>query len=158
MKDMIVRSNSLFLWDYSFFVDGNSIGAMKFNLLSENGSIAIDGKHHEVRKGGVFSGTWSVIHAGEVIETAHKPSMFARRMDLERERLTIRPRSAFGRTFIIEKNAREVGRIEPHHIFTSSHTIRLGVEIPLVESAFMSWLSVLSWRRSSRNAAASNPA
>lgn len=136
---------------YNFHLEGDGRQAdLTFEWLAEEGLIEIDREVHEVRKDGALSGHWILESGGRTVASAQKSSVITRTFELEdsEARLTLRARSALGRSFRVEESGRGVAIIRPDHPFTRRATIHAGSNpITFTTLVFAFWLVVLMWRR-----------
>lgn len=126
---------------------------MEYDWLCEQGRIVDSQIGYEIRKHGVFSGRWTLEHAGAVVAEAHKPSAMFRSFEVSSQGLdfTVRAESAFGRAFEIIVGKQVVGSIRPTHAFTRRATIQCSDILPEHVQLFSFWLVGLTWRRRARN-------
>lgn len=141
---------SIFSWNYDVFATDQVI-SVEFNWLGEQGLIKFGFENFAIKKIGLVQPSWSLLFASGTAATAHKPSAFARSFDIETSFGTIHlvAQSVFGRTMLIKGMGFD-GVISPDHFLTRKASIT--GDIPdLKIGVFAFWLTVLLWRRASRN-------
>jgi hypothetical protein len=144
---------SLCSWDFSATGLSSGTASVEYNWASEQGRILAAPASYEIRKHGVFSGHWTLEHAGSVVAEAHKPSAMFRSFEVTDggTRLTIRAESALSRVFEIEAAQRVIGRVRPDHAFTRRSTLDCPDSVPEHIQLFAFWLAALTWRRAANN-------
>jgi hypothetical protein len=147
---------SICSWDFTATGLSSGTADIEFDWLTEQGRILNSNMIYEVRKHGVFSGHWTMEHAGSVVTEAHKNSALFRTFDVSShsEQLTLRARSAFARSFEIVSGHQVLGRINPMHAFTRRARIDCVETIPENIQLFCFWLAALTWKRSANDTAA----
>jgi len=137
-------------WNFDLSEAGHS-ASVEFDWMGEQGAMTIDGKRHEVRKHGVFSGHWTLEANSTTVATARKSSAFTRSFDLATSSggAVLRAESAFGRTMLLE-GADFHAVIMPAHPFTRRASIT--GQIPDFRiTCFAFWLAALVWRRAAQS-------
>jgi hypothetical protein len=147
---------SLCSWDFTATGPPSGTAEIKYDWLTEQGRILNSNMIYEVRKHGVFSGHWTMEHAGSVVTEAHKTSALFRTFDISShsEQLTLHAGSAFTRAFEIVSGNQVLGHIMPIHPFTRRARIDCVETMPESIQLFCFWLAALTWRRSANNSAA----
>lgn len=114
----------------------------------EKGLLTVDGTAYRAYRESLF-GAFLLEHAGSVLARAERSGFLRRDVVIHSAgwEYTLRPRSIFRHSFILEQGSREVGTITPHSIFGRKATADLPEDLPLPVRAFIIWLTVLSWRR-----------
>lgn len=137
-------------WNFDIAA-GEHSASVEFSWLSEQGNITIDGEYYEVRKHGPFSGQWTLEANSTTVATAQKSSAFTRTFELETSSgaVVLHAQSALGRTMLLE-GAGFDGVIAPDHPFTRRASIT-GKISDFRTVCFAFWLTVLLWRRASKN-------
>ena len=147
------------LFSGNFEVRGLASGAaiVEYRVFSEQGRIFCAGREYVIRKYGVFSGHWTLEHAGAAVASGRKVSAMCRHFEISGEslHLTLRAESVMGRAFEIKSGYSPLGYIRPVHPFTRKATIQCADAVPECIQLFCFWLAALTWRRSA-NAAASS--
>ena len=148
------KPNGICSWN--FLLDGEGHRAtLEFNWLSEQGAINADGKHFDVRKHGVFSGHWTLGQAGREVAVAQKSTAFTRTFDVQDSSgpLVLRAKSAFGRSFRVERSGNVIATMFPDHPFTRRASIDIHIaQWDFITVSFLFWLVVLTWRRAAQSA------
>jgi hypothetical protein len=126
---------------------GGHSASAEFDWIGEQGSITVDGKYHDVRKHGVFSGHWTLDANSTPVTSAQKSSIFTRTFELQTSSgaVILRAQSALGRTMLLE-GAGFDGVIAPVHPLTRRASIT-GQISDFRAACFAFWLTVLLWRR-----------
>jgi hypothetical protein len=137
-------------WNFDIATSEHT-ASVEFNWLSEQGNITIDGEYFEVRKQGFLSGQWALETNSKTIATAQKSSAFTRSFELETSSgaVVLHAQSALGRTMLLEGSGFN-GVIAPDHPFTRRASIT-GKISDFRTACFAFWLTVLLWRRASKN-------
>lgn len=139
-------------WDYQLLAPRQR-AEIRFAWATEQGSLLIDGQPHQVSKDGWLSGRWRLTGPdGRELMAAHKPSPFHRSFEIRGPdfHAFLAATSAFSRMMDLRTDS---GRalIAPVHLFTRRAAITGADAIDFRLVAFAFWLSVLTWRRRSRN-------
>ena len=138
---------------YTVRRDGAEVGDVALGWLREGGTLTIDGAAHELRRERRASGAFLLLREGAVVATAHKPSAFRDRFDVEHagQQYELVKASLWSRRFELRAGGQAIGVIEPAGIFTRRCDVRMpgGIETPV--QVFLAALALLMWRR---NAAA----
>jgi len=149
------KPNGICSWD--FLLDGEGhCSTLEFNWLGEQGAINADGKSFDVRKHGVFSGHWTLEHAGTQVASAQKSTAFTRAFDVQDPSgpFILRAESAFGRSFRVERSGNVIATIFPDHPLTRRANIDILTDKwDFVTVSFLFWLVVLTWRRAAQSSA-----
>lgn len=122
-------------------------GRVRFNWLSEQGLVEVNGREYRVQKHGVFSGCWSMLSGTEDLVMAKKDSAFRRTFSLQTQAgpMTLKARSMFGRTMILTGEGIDAV-IAPAHMF--SRRFRMSGRLPDFEiCGFVLWLTIMLQRR-----------
>ena len=137
---------------WGFILSGNGHrGETVLNGFGEEGSLSADGHFYQVSKGGWLSGEWTLLEGGHPVVLAQKAGAFSRRFQLMGPAgpVVLEAASIFGRAMQL-RGAGADCRIVPAHAFTRRASIEGSFEDFRVV-AFAFWLSVLMWRRASRD-------
>ena len=144
---------SLCSWDYR--VLGGDLGnaLLRFNWMSEQGTITVNHVAYSVVKHGVMSGRWTLEQGGNVSAEATKPSALFRALEISGfgARLELKATSAFSRSFELTREGNVLGRIVPAHPLTRRATIEISEPVHEVLQLFSFWLVALMWKRASQN-------
>jgi hypothetical protein len=143
-------------WNYLLQGDGHSAEII-LSGFGEQGGLVADGSACEVRKGGWWSGEWTLFEGGQPVVQAHKPSAFWRRFELSGPSGPgALQADSFGSRAMRLDGAGVSCRIRPVHLFTRRATIEGHFEDFRVV-AFAFWLTALLWRRAANsNSAGAN--
>ncbi len=128
---------------------------LEADRMREAGRLILEEAVYPVYREGVFFGSFVLEHEdGAVLATAEKPSLFARRFDVEHDGSTyvLRMASRLRRRFVLIEGDREIGAIRPAHLFSRSALADLPDDLPLAVRIFMIWLVLLLWKRDMGNA------
>lgn len=142
--------NSFFSWNSTLSGEGHR-AELNFKLMSEQGSISLNGQYYSVNKHGVFSGKWTLSDRSRSLVSANKLSAFMRTFTISGPTgtYTLEAKSAMGRSMVLRGN-RSQATISPDHIFTRRAS--LSGTLPDIETTCLAmWLTLLTWRRSSSN-------
>jgi hypothetical protein len=138
-------------WNFSLL--GEDFQAQSdFKLMSEQGRLQIRDKDYHILKHGPFSGRWTMEHGGRSILEGRKTNPLTRGFEIHGNHGTalLRPVSTFGRSMELSIHGRSA-LIEPAHPFTRRSSITGDWE-DLETVLFAFWLTVILWRRRTRNA------
>ena len=137
-------------WNFTVADESRRVADIATSWWREKGTLAIDGATCRVYREALMSGAFILEGAGGVLARAEKPSVFRREFVIRHagREYTLRPRSIFGRAFILLAGSREVGSLEPQSVFTRKAAADLPGDLPLPVRAFIVWLMLISWRRS----------
>ncbi len=128
---------------------------LEADRMREAGRLILEEAVYPVYREGVFFGSFVLEHEdGAVLATAEKPSLFARRFEVEHDGSTyvLRTASRLRRRFVLIEGDREIGAIRPAHLFSRSALADLPDDLPLAVRIFMIWLVLLLWKRDMGNA------
>ena len=153
MTNLTCLPESICSWDYLVTISDSDVAAsVEFNFMSEQGNITLDSSYYDI-KHTWLSGEWSLESDGRVIAIAIKPNPLTRFFEVsyDSRELVLRAESPFTRSFAIEQDNRFLGMIEPMHPFTRRATVDCSSSVPIPVQIFLFWLTVLMWKRASRN-------
>jgi len=131
------------------------VALLEADRMREAGRLILEEAVYPVYREGVFFGSFVLEHEdGAVLATAEKPSLFARRFEVEHDGSTyvLRTASRLRRRFVLIEGDREIGAIRPAHLFSRSALADLPDDLPLAVRIFMIWLVLLLWKRDMGNA------
>ncbi|MFZ4576166.1 MAG: hypothetical protein ACOYN0_17410 [Phycisphaerales bacterium] len=148
----MIRCNprGLCSWDFLMDGDGGEHAELTFDWLGEGGTLDVNGTLLEVRKQGIFSGEWELSDRGERLASVRK-WMLSWNFEITAPLgvYWLRRSSLFTRGMGLTGEGTDCV-IEPEHAFTRRARITgEWANFPIVAFAF--WLTVLMWRRKSRN-------
>jgi hypothetical protein len=144
---MTSTPNSIFSWNSTLSGEGHR-AELNFNLMSEQGSISLNGKYYSVNKHGIFRGKWTLSDQSRSLVSAKKLSAFMRTFTISSPTgtYTLEARSAMGRSMVLRGNRGQT-TIAPDHIFTRRAS--LSGTLPDIETTCLAmWLTLLTWHRS----------
>ncbi|WFB34894.1 hypothetical protein P3T73_12060 [Kiritimatiellota bacterium B12222] len=144
---------TFFSWSFTAYGLSTGTASIKYQWLSEQGSIITAHRQYDIVKHGIMSGRWTQEESGQVIAVAQKPSPFSRSFNLRHAslELTLQAATAFTRNFEILLKGEVIGHIQPAHMFTRRATVVCPLTIPEDLQLFLFWLVGLSWKRSSES-------
>ncbi len=149
---LLAKPLSLLSTRYRVFEDGRPVAVIETSRMREAGRLILEEAAYSVYREGVFFGRYVLENEdGEVLATAEKPGLFARRFEVEHDGSTtvLRAASLFRRPFVLTEHGEEVGRIHPVRLLSRSALADLPEAwLPAVR-LFMLWLVLLLWRRDS---------
>jgi hypothetical protein len=137
-------------------VEGSeAVAGIDISWWREKGVLTVQGASYPIYREGWMTGDFILEAAGAVLARAQKPSAFLRCFIIEHagKQYTLRAKSAFRRAFILLDESGEVGSISPEGIFTRRATVDLPEEMPLPVRIFITWLTVILWKRESEGGA-----
>jgi hypothetical protein len=138
-------------WDFAALYGSQAVADIDTSCWREKGVLTIQGASYPVYREGWVSGDFILESAGAVLARARKPSAMRRTFLVEHagKRYTLRTKSAFGRTFLLQDGSQQIGAISPEGIFTRRAKVDLPESMPLPVKIFILWLAVLIWKRDS---------
>jgi hypothetical protein len=124
-----------------------------FNTFTEQGTLTLGREQYDVVKLGPGSGRWQLVHGGQVLAQAYKPSAFRRSFEIAGAsgEMLLQASSAWGRSFDLLRGPVTIGRIKPTSPFRRRATVNCDRSISAAEQLFLFWLAVQMWRRAARN-------
>ena len=136
-------------WDVTVSDGSRPVADIAMSSWREKGALTIDGSTYRLYRESPMFGDFVLEHAGSVLARAEKPSVFLREFVVRHagREYTLRPRSIFGRAFVLQAGSREVGSIAPKSSFTRKADANLPHDLPLPVRMFLVWLTMISWRR-----------
>jgi hypothetical protein len=140
---------SWYSWAFKVSDESRTVADIAMSWWREKGALAADGVNYRVYREGLASGAFVLEGPGSVLARAEKPSAFRREFSVRHDgrEYTLRPRSIFGRTFILTAGSREIGSVTPHNAFTRKATADLPADLPIPVRAFIVWLVMIAWKR-----------
>ena len=143
-------------FDYRLEYRGQKASSL-LNHWGESGSLRLEGRILPIRKGGFFSGRWTLYFDGTELATAQKTGLFSRTSEVTcgDRHLLVHGESLFSRAVRIEENDRLLGRVVPVHPFTKRASMEVfQEEEDFILLAFLFWLVQMTWRRRAHNSRA----
>jgi hypothetical protein len=136
-------------WDVTVTDTSRPVADMTMSWWREKGALTIDGSTYRLYREAPMSGAFLLEQAGSVLARAEKPSIFRREFVVRHagREYTLRPRSIWGRAFVLLAGPRQVGSIAPKSTFTRHADADLPPDLPLPVRMFIVWLTMISWRR-----------
>lgn len=144
---------SIFSEGYRIVGAANGEADLKYNWLTEQGTIQWADRELAVVKHGWMSGRWTLEEDGKVLVEAFKPSPFFRSFEIQSgdEHFTLNAQSAFTRCFELQQDGSRIGTIEPEGLLTRRTKIDCHDDVPEFSQMFCFWLVGLMWRRQRKN-------
>ncbi|MCC5850005.1 MAG: hypothetical protein JJU29_18110 [Verrucomicrobia bacterium] len=146
----MINATPMGLCSWNFTLQGEDLqGETYINFFSESGSIRLNQENYEVKKQGMLSGQWDLVHRGAVLVTAQKGNPFSRTIQFTAPGAehSLRAESMVGRTMVLESPGAQI-HISPEHPFTRRATLSSSGPDPKV-TLFAFWLTILMWKRAS---------
>lgn len=146
---------SWFSWDFTVTDGTQPVANIDISWWREKGELTVQGAAYQVYREGLMSGAFILEKGGAVMARAEKPSAFRRSFIIEHagRQYTLRAKAALGREFLLLEGEREVGSISPEGIFTRRASVALPESLPLPVRVFITWLTVILWKREAQAAA-----
>jgi hypothetical protein len=146
-----------FSWDFTVSRGSQPVAAIDMSCWRERGELTVEGRRFRVSREGLLSGAFRLESGDEVVARATKPSILRRSFVVRHgsKTYTLRPRSAWRRSFVLLDGDREVGTIAPTSAWTRRASADLPADVPAPVQMFLIWLAVLLWKRESESVAAS---
>lgn len=125
------------------------IGRLCIGWFLDDGSITLRGQELRLRRRGLFSGSFEVASAGNVIATATKPSALRNRFEIEfgKVNVVLERAGLVSRSFLIRRGNAVLGRISPAHALSRRAAIDLPRDWPPALQLFLFWLVLIIWKR-----------
>lgn len=145
-----------FSWNYTVSRDDDRLADLDISWWREKGSLAVDGHRYSVYRERPMSGKFILESDGAIVASAWKPSSLKRRLLIEHagKQYELKPRSMFTRTFDLREGSTVVGSLSARGFFSRRMNVDLPETLPLPVRMFVTWLTVLLWKRESEAAAA----
>ena len=136
-------------WDVTVSDESGPLADIATSWWREQGAFSIDGETYRARREGVLSGDFVVEGPDGVIARAEKTSIFRREFLIRHDgrSYTLRPRSMWGRAFVLLTGTQEIGSLAPKSLFSRKAAASLPDDLPLPVRAFVVWLTMIMWRR-----------
>ena len=150
---LTAKPKNIFSWNYDVSDKSGHVATVSLRWLGEAGRVALRGRTYEIGRDGWLSGAFYIEERGNRLASAKKSSAFVRSFEVSTSsgRFTLRAKSPFARTFILERKGRIVGSIRPVGLFTRKAMIDLPKEVPLEVQVFLTWLVVVLWKRAAQS-------
>jgi hypothetical protein len=125
------------------------------SLWRESADLELEAGTYELYREGAMSGDFLLVSNGKIVSRGTKPSMWQYNFEVKlgNRAVELRRLSVWRRRFGVFDAGKKVGDIYPVGIFTRRANIELPGDWPLVDRAFLVWLSFLMWKRQSQTAA-----
>lgn len=145
-----------FSWDYTLTRDAHHLADLDISWWREKGTLTVDGQPYSVYRERLLSGRFILESNGAVLASAHKPSSLRRRLLIEHagRQYELKPRDMFTRTFELREGSTVIGSLSAKGVFTRRMNVDLPETLPLAVRVFVTWLTVVLWKRDSDGAAA----
>jgi hypothetical protein len=146
---------SLFSWDYAVLDGQQPVADIEVSFWGERGRLRVQDASYDVRREG-WLGAFVLEADGSVVARAEKSSPFLRSFAIEHagRSYTLRARSPFERTFLLEQGSRAIGSVSPEGMFTRRARADLPEDLALPLRVFMIWLALILWKRAANASAA----
>ena len=140
---------SWYSWNFKVSEESRPVADIAMSWWREKGALAIDDVTYRAYREGMVSGNFLLEGPGGVLARAEKPSAFRREFVIRHDgrEYSLRPKSMFGRAFILVSGSREIGSVAPHSAFTRKAAADLPVDLPIPVRAFIVWLVMITWKR-----------
>jgi hypothetical protein len=145
-----------FSWDFAVAKDDHHLADIDISWWREKGSLTVDGQTYAVYRERAMSGKFILESNGTILASAEKPSSLRRRLVIEHagRQYELKPRSSFSRTFELHEGPTIVGRMSAKSWFSRRMNVDLPGTLPLPVRIFVTWLTVILWKRDADAAAA----
>ncbi len=146
-----------FSWDFSILDEaGSRIASVDMSAWRERASFMVGDTTYRIRRDGIASGPFFLEREGGVLGRAIKPSAFRNSFTIEcaGRNYELRKRSAFGREYVLEEDARKVGHMTPRTWFGRQATVDFPDALSVPMQVFLAVLVLFLWKRDSDAAAA----
>jgi hypothetical protein len=145
-----------FSWNYAVSRQDKHIADIDISWWREKGTLTVDGRNYGVRRERPMSGKFILESDGTAVASAKKPSSLRRRLLIEHAGIEyeLKPRDMFTRTFELHAGTEVVGTLSATGMFTRRMNVDLPETLPLPMRVFVTWLTVMLWKRDSEAASA----
>lgn len=155
----MIRCDPIGICSWTFRLTGatpDEAATIRFQWVSEEGTIHTPRTCYQVVKLSMFSGTWQLEQDEAVVAVARKRNPFVRRFEIEygNRCAVLEAETALSRVMKLS-TPNAGGYIAPAHPFTRRGTIEV-VGIPFEIQCFAFWLTALIWRRAASSSAAAS--
>ena len=136
-------------WNFTIFDAHKPIAKIDLACMREAGQFYLDGSNYRVFREGLLSGAFIIEKEGQVLARAEKPSALIRSFKVEYNNkcYTLEAESAMRRKFVLRGGGQTIGSVRPEHAFTRRAIIDLPMDITLPVRVFMTWLTIILWKR-----------
>jgi hypothetical protein len=123
-----------------------TLGEIVLHFWPEEGSLIVDGVSYNLYREKPQPCGFILEGRRGAIARAEQPSIFRREFVIRHDgrEYTLRPKSAFGRKFILLERGRQVGSITPKSLFTRKAEADLPGELPPRIRLFILWLPLMT--------------
>jgi hypothetical protein len=149
MTTLTIVPRHWYSWDFDL-TDGNRpLAGLEMSRWREKGVLTVDGVDHRVYREGLMSGEFILERDGVVLARATKPSAFRNAFELNFGgwKYTLRKKSMWSRSFVVEGGEREIGSLVPKSMWSRRARVTLPPDWPLPVRAFVIWLTLILWKR-----------
>ncbi len=145
-----------FSWDYAVSRDSDHLADIDISWWREKGTLTIAGQPYSVYRERPMSGKFILESNGTIVASAEKPSSLKRRLLIEHAgtQYELKPRDMFTRTFELRAGSTVIGTLSPRNMFSRRMNVALPETLPLPVRMFVTWLTVILWKRDSEAAGA----
>jgi hypothetical protein len=143
-----------FSWNYTVFRDTDRLADLGISWWREKGTLALESRRYAVYRERPMSGKFILESDGAIVARATKPSSLRRRFLIEHagRQYELKPRGMFSRTFELHEGSSVVGSMSARGLFSRGMNVDLPETLPLPVRMFVTWLTVLLWKRDSEAA------
>ncbi|MBB5353292.1 hypothetical protein HNR46_003547 [Haloferula luteola] len=138
-----------FSWNYRFRGEGFE-GQTWHRVFGEKGGFEVNGVSYEVAKDGIWSGSWTVRHQGQVVGRGSKRNPFTRTFDLEWEGdAWVLSARGLGRAMMLQGPGGSLS-FRPVHVFSRRVEVEGRIDSPAM-IGWALWCAVTIWRRQAQS-------
>lgn len=144
-----------FSWNFAVAKDDRHLADIDISWWREKGTLTVDGQTYAVNRERMLSGKFILESNGVILASAEKPSSLRRRLLIEHagRHYELKPRNSFSRTFELREGPSVVGRLSAKGVFSRKMNVDLPEALPLPVRIFVTWLTVILWKRDADAAA-----
>ena len=145
-----------FSWNYAVSSNSAHLADIELSWWREKGTLTIAGQPYSVYRERPMSGKFILEANGTIVASAQKPSSLKRRLLIEHagRQYELKPRDMFTRTVELRTGSTVVGRLSAKGVFSRRMNVDLPETLPLPVRMFVTWLTVILWKRDSGAAGA----
>ncbi|MDQ2640372.1 MAG: hypothetical protein M3Y79_07320 [Pseudomonadota bacterium] len=140
-----------FSWNYTVSRETDRLADLNISWWREKGTLTVDGRQFSVYRERMMSGKFILESDGAVVASAEKPSSLRRRLLIEHagRQYELKPHGLFSRTYDLHEGSAVIGSMSARGFFTRRMNVDLPETLPLPVRLFVTWLTVLLWKRES---------
>jgi hypothetical protein len=140
-------------WDFTAFDGSQAVADFDISSWREKAILTVQSDQYSVHREGMMSGDFILQSAaGPELARAEKPSAFRRCFVIRHAGKSYTLRATSMRQFTLFDDSRKIGSISPDGFFTRRATVDLPDALPLPVRMFITWLSIILWKRDSDSA------